>query len=44
MTDGTDIPVTFESRTLVPAVENYAQFERDGLGIVIGVKKFHENV
>ncbi len=39
--DGTEHPVAFASRSLAPAERNYSQFEREGLAIVFGVKRFH---
>ena len=39
--NGTDRPVAFASRSLVPAEKNYAQIEREALSIVFGVTKFH---
>ena len=44
MPDCTERPITFASRTLSPAEKNYSQLDKEGLGIVFGVKKFHQYV
>ncbi|XP_063627468.1 uncharacterized protein K02A2.6-like [Cydia splendana] len=42
MPDGTERPVAYASRVLNAAEVNYSQIQREALGIVFGIKKFHQ--
>ena len=40
--DGQDRPIAFSSQILAPAERKFSQFEKEGLAIIMGVKKFHQ--
>ena len=40
--DGNEKPIAFASHTLAPAERKYARFEKEGLAILFGVKRFHQ--
>ena len=39
---GEERPIAYASKSLTPAEKNYLQIEREGLSLVLGVKKFHQ--
>ena len=41
MSDGTEKPIGFASRTLSVAEQQYSQIEKEGLSCVFGVQRFH---
>ena len=44
MANGTEHPIAYASRSLTKAERNNSQLEREALGIVVGVTKFHQYI
>jgi hypothetical protein len=41
---GNERPVAYASRTLTPAERNYSQLEREAVGIMFAIKRFHKYI
>ena len=44
ISDGSENPIYFASRTLSRVERNYAQIEREGLAVIFEVTKIHEYI
>ncbi|XP_038590459.1 uncharacterized protein K02A2.6-like [Micropterus salmoides] len=44
MSDGTERPIGFTSRTLNAAEKNYSQLDKEGLAVLFGIKRFHKYI
>lgn len=44
MDDGQERPIAYASHTLTKAEKNYSQLEKEALGVVFGVQKFHNYI
>ena len=42
MEDETELPIAFASQTLTKTEMNYSQMDKEALGIIFGVKRFHQ--
>ena len=44
MTDGTERPIGFTSRTINAAEKNYSQLDKEGLAVMFGIKRSHKYI
>ena len=42
MEDGPEKPIAYHSRSFSHAEKNYAQIDKEGLSVIVGLKKFHQ--
>ncbi len=42
--DGSEHPIAYASRTLSVSEKNYSQIEKEALGLIFAVKKYHQYI
>ena len=42
--DGSEHPIAFASRTLIPSARNFAHIEKEVLAMVFGIQHFHQDL